>query len=154
MLELLGVQQVFTEAFAEGDGDVAHLAYAAAVVAEVVVDANPFLVFRVQLGFEVGEEVHLQLGLVQEVVLAADDGQLALGPDGFGLGYLFFVGVLVALETGLVYEVYAQVFVPDILARVRVSQGRVEVQIEGNLAAWQQPLSKCYFSYSHCRLSF
>ncbi len=116
MLELLGVQQVFTEAFAEGDGDVAHLAYTAAVVAEVVVVANPFLVLRVQLGFEVGEEVHLQLGLVQEVVLAADDGQFALGPDGFGLGYLFFVGVLVALETGLVYEVYAQVFVPDVLA--------------------------------------
>ena len=116
VLELLGVQQVFTEAFAEGDGDVAHLAYTAAVVAEVVVVANPFLVFRVQLVFEVGEEVHLQLGLVQEVVLAADDGQFALGPDGFGLGYLFFVGVLVALETGLVYEVYAQVFVPDVLA--------------------------------------
>jgi len=108
----------------------------------VVVDANPFLVLRVQLGFEVGEKVHFQLGLVQEVVLAADDGQFALGPDGFGLGYLFFVGVLVALETGLVYEVYAQIFVPDLLSRVRVSQGRIEVQIEGNLAAWQQPLSK------------
>ena len=116
VLELLGVEQVFTEAFAEGDGDVAHLAYTAAVVAEVVVDANPFLVFRVQLGFEVGEEVHLQLGLVQEVELSPDDGQFVLGAQGFGLGNLLFVGFLIALEFGLVLEVYAQVFVPDVLA--------------------------------------
>ena len=114
--ELFGIEQVVAESFAEGYGDVAHLAFAPAVVAEMVVDTNPLLVFGVQFGLEVGEEVHLQLGAVQEVVLAADDGQLALGPDGFGLGYLFFVGVLVALETGLVYEVYAQVFVPDVLA--------------------------------------
>ena len=154
MLELVGVLQVVAEALAEGDVDVSHLALAAAVVAKVVVNANPFLVFGVQFGFEVGEEVHLQLGLVQEVVLAADDGEFSLGPDGFGLGYLFFVSVLVALEFRLVYEVYSQVFIPDVLSGVRGSEGRVEVQIEGYLAAWQQPLSKCYFSYSHCRLSF
>ena len=154
VLELVGVQQVVAEAFAEGDVDVAHLALAAAIVAEMVVNANPFLVFGVQLGLEVGEEVHLEFGLVQEVVLAADDGEFTLGAEGFGLGYLFFVGVFVALEFGLVFEVDAEVFVPDILSGVRVSEGRVEVQVEGNLAAWQQPLSKCYFSYSHCRLSF
>lgn len=120
----------FEEA-AEGDVDVAHLALAAAVVAKVVVNANPFLVFGVQFGFEVDEEVHLQLGLVQEIVLAADDGEFSLGQDGFGLGYVFFVGVLVALELRLVCEVYSQVFIPDVLSGVRVSEGRVEVQIEG-----------------------
>lgn len=89
MLELVGVLQVVEEALAEGDVDVAHLALAAAVVAKVVVNANPFLVFGVQFGFEVGEEVHLQLGLVQEIVLAADDGEFSLGPDGFRPGLSF-----------------------------------------------------------------
>ncbi len=32
-----------------------------------------------------------------------------------------FVGVLFALETGLVYEVYAQVFAPDVLASAGLS---------------------------------
>lgn len=140
MLELVGVKQIVAEAFAEGDGDVAHLALATAVVGEVVVDANPLLVFGVQLSFEVGEEVHLQFGAIQEVVLSPDDGQFALGAQGFRLGDFLFIGILVRLEFRLVFEVYAEVFVPDILSGVRVSQRRVEVQIEGNLAAWQETL--------------
>lgn len=154
VLEQFGIEQVVAEAFAEGDGDVAHLAFAPAVVAKVVIDANPLLVLRVQFGLEVGEEVHLQLGAVQEVVLTADDGQLSLGAERFGLGDFLFVGVLVGLESGLVLEVYAQVFVPYVLLGLRVAEGRVEVEVERNLAAWQQPLAKCYFSCSHYRLSF
>ena len=154
VLELFGIEQVVAEAFAEGDRDVAHLAFASAVVAEMVVDTNPLLVLRVQFGLEVGEEVHLQLGAVQEVVLAADDGQFALGAERFGLGDFHFIGILVGLEFGLVLEVDAQVFVPDVLLGLRVAEGRVEVEVERNLAAWQQPLAKCYFSCSHYRLSF
>lgn len=141
MSELLCVQEVFFESVAERDGYFLHCAVSGAVVAEVVIDAYPFLVFAGEFGAEVCEEVHFLPGAVDEVVLSADDGEFAFCPYGFRLAGLFFVGFFLYGEFRVLHEVDAEVFVPDVFPCVGVAERRIIVKVEGYLAAVEQPFA-------------
>ena len=60
---------------------------------------------------------------------------------------LEFLAVAFALcgVFGFLEQVDAQVFPAAELAGAGVAHGRVEVQVEGDLTAWEFPFPECYF---------
>lgn len=143
--DLRCVQQIPPEALAELDGDVGHGAAAVDVLVEVVVGERPVFIVFLHLGAVSGEEVHLGSGAVYKAVLLVEDGEFALGADAFGDAQ--FLGVFFAVLKGLgvLFDVYAEVFAAGKFEGLWVAYRRPEVQIEGDLAAWKQSLSECYF---------
>lgn len=145
VLDELGCEEVLPEAFAELEGDVAHGAVAIDVLVEVVVGECPVLVVLLYLAAVPGEEVHLGRTTVDETELMVEDGYLARGADSFGYPDLLRVLFPVLEGTGIGLEVDAQVLPSRELEGLGIPHGRVEVQIQGNLPAWQCPLSEFDF---------
>ena len=149
VLDELGCEEVLTEAFAEFEGDVAHGAVAIDVLVEVVVGECPVLVVLLDLTAVPGEEVHFGRAPVDETELVVEDGYLARGADSFGYPDLLRVLFPVLEGTGIGLEVDAQVLPSRELEGLGIPHRRVEVQIQGNLPAWQCPLSEFDFCCWH-----
>ena len=73
MFELLGIQQVLTELFAQVYIHIAEGALSFDEVVEMLIDEHPFLVFALAHLLEVGKEIGFLLGLIQETELFIDE---------------------------------------------------------------------------------
>ena len=142
-------EEVFTEFLAELQGDVGNGAFAASVAEEMLEDASGVVAGLVGDVLEVLYEIDLAAAVVGKAELLFEDGNLALGADGFGDLELFVVALALGGVFGLFEEVYAQVLPAAELAGAGIAHGRVEVQVEGNLAAGELSFSKGYFSCRH-----
>ena len=138
-------EEVFAEFLTEFEGDVGDGAFAAREAEEVLEGATGIISRFVGYILEVLDEVHFATVAVGEAELLFEDGNLALGADG--LGNLEFLVVAFALcgVFGFLEQVDAQVFPAAELAGAGVAHGRVEVQVEGDLTAWEFPFPECYF---------
>ena len=142
-------EEVFAEFLAELQGDVGDGAFAAGVAEEMLEDASGVVAGLVGDVLKILDEIDLAAGVVGKTELLFEDGYLALGADGFGDLELFVVALALGGVFGLFEEVDAQVLPAAELAGAGISHGRVEVQVEGNLAAGELSFSKGYFSCRH-----
>lgn len=145
VLDELGGEEIFPESFAEFEGDVSHGAVAVDVLVEVVVRKCPVLVVLLHLAAVPGEKVHFGRATVNEAELMVEDGDLARGADAFRNPDLLRVVLPVLYGARVRLEVDAQVLPSREFERFGIPHKRVEVQIQGNLPAWQCPLSEFYF---------
>ena len=138
-------EEVFAEFLAELESDVGDGAFAAGEAEEVLEGAAGIIPRFVGYVLEILDKVHFATVAVGEAKLLFEDGNLALGADG--LGNLEFLVVAFALcgVFGFLEQVDAQVFPAAELAGAGVAHGRVEVQVEGDLTAWEFPFTECYF---------
>ena len=128
-------QQVGLEALAEFIGDVGDGAVAFRKLLEVLEGAQDVGSGFIGNLLEVVDEVDSAAGAVGKAELLLEDGNLALGADGFG--NLELLGVVAALNfsLGVLLQVDTQVFAAALLPGAGIPDRWPEVQVERNLAA-------------------
>lgn len=125
-----------------------HFAESAFSVAEILkMQVSPFVAAGAGLRnlLKVGQEIHLQAPTVNEPVLFIDDGDFPQSPDGLGLLELFGIGFPLQRSLGILDQVDSQILSPAHFHCPGVPDGRIKVQVQGNLPTWQFPFSECYF---------
>ena len=158
MFELVGSQEILTEAVAQVHIDLIEAALAVAELLEVEIDILPLRVLLVGLVLEVVEEAALGLRpkpltlgnvqtslallslnrgfhflLVEEIIALVDDALVATAAQCLGLLAHTVVVVLLTLRLRLGIDVDAKAFVAHNLHSALIPVARVVVQVKGQL---------------------
>lgn len=128
--EVVGIEQILTEVFAQAGGNIAKCAATAAELLEVEIDAHPFVVLALRLFLEIGEEVHLQFCLVKEPELLVDKALIADATDSLGLLFHFLIETALHLIGWFRIDDYAEGLPACHLVGVGVAYRRIIIEVE------------------------
>ena len=140
--QLMGVEQIVAETFAEFDGDVAEGTVPAREVGEVAVNRVPFFILSGAHLAEVGEKVAAHLVVVEKVELLIDKRRYAQTANRLGLFKHRAVEVTFGLVGRAGIDINAQILEPRHLHRFGIADGGIEIEIErqtpsGNFSSQQ-----------------
>lgn len=138
----LSGEKIIAEAFAEVHSKVAESAFALTIDSEVAQNAIPFLVFLTALLLEVGEEVHAQLLLIEEVKLLVEKLLEAATTDSFCLFLHSGVELFFALVFGRGVDIDAEGFTAAHPVGMGITDGRIEIEIERDASTRYNLLAK------------
>ena len=138
----LGGEKIIAEPFAEIHSQIAESAFALAIDSEVAQNAIPFLVFLTALLLEVGEEVHAQLLLIEEVKLFVEKLLKAAATDSLRFFLNRGVELFFALVLGRGIDIDAEGFTAAHPVGVGITDGRIEIEIERDASTRYSLLAK------------
>ena len=121
------------------------------IKAEVLIDNLPLLIFRFRLVLEVGEEVSVLLGLVDEAKLFIDNCHLTLRTNATRFYQNGFVVVHLKFVLRLGDKIQTEKFPARHLLDVRIPDRRVEVEVESKYQKWEIVYKHfCEFTNGRC----
>ena len=123
------MKQILTELFAQVHINIAKCAMTFDKVMEMLIDELPLLVFVPTHLFEVGKEVGLLLGLIQEAELFIDEGLYPDTADGLRLVQHVVVELSFHLVLGMSIDVNTEVLPAAHLHGFRVTDCRIIIQM-------------------------
>lgn len=138
----LSGEKIIAEALAEVHSKVAESAFALTIDREVAQNAIPFLVFLTALLLEVGEEVHAQLLLIEEVKLLVEKLLKAAATDSLRLFLHRGVELFFALVLGRGVDIDAEGFTAAHPVGMGITDGRIEIEIERDASTRYSLLAK------------
>ena len=150
MFELFGVQQILTELLAQVHIYLAKGTLPFDKVVEMLIDERPFLVFASAHLFEVGKEIGFLLGLIQETELFIDERLHSDTTDSLCLVQHIVVELPFHFVFGVGIDVDAEIFPTAHLHRLRVTNCRIIIQIQGDAIIPNRSLTNCYFCTRVC----
>ena len=138
----LSSEKIIAEPLAEIHRQISERTFALAVDSEVAQNAIPFLVFLMALLLEVGEEVHAQLLLIEEVKLLVEKLLEAAATDSLCLFLHRGVELFFALVFGRRVDIDAEGFTAAHPVGMGITDGRIEIEIERDASTRYSLLAK------------
>ncbi len=130
MTQVVGIEQILPEVFAQAACNIAECAAAAAELLEVEIDAHPFVVLALRFFLEVGEKVHLLFCFVKESELFIDKTLVTDTTDSLGFLFHFLIETALHLVGRFSIDDYAEGFTACHLVGVGIAYRRIIIEVE------------------------
>ena len=138
----LGCEKIIAEPLAEIHSKVTESAFALTIDSEMAQNATPFLIFLTALLLEVGEEVHAQLLLIEEVKLFVEKLLKAAATDSLRFFLNRGVELFFALVLGRGIDIDTEGFSAAHPVGMGITDGRIEIKVERNASTRDSLLAK------------